>query len=93
MAAITAPDGSLRITVVDGLTRTGLHAADGSLNVVNAPGTIVGAMHPCGAWWVKKVTGPSIVNRRAATGALNVVTTPYTATGAQKVTVISGVLT
>ena len=89
----TAADGSLKITVVNGATRTGVYAPDGSINVVNAPATIVGAMHPCGAWWVKKVTGPSIVNRRAATGALNVVTTPYTATGAQKVTVISGVLT
>lgn len=87
-----AADGSWNITVVDGLTRVFDKAPDGSFNVVNDPGTRVPARHPCGAQYVKKVTA-GIVPRRALTGALNVAVSPYTATGAQRVTVVSGVLT
>lgn len=42
-----------RATVVDGLTRTGLHAPDGSFNVIEADGVdFVGIHHECGAYWV-----------------------------------------
>lgn len=40
-------------TVVDGLTRTGLYASDGSFNVVvSNPAVRCGIHHPCGAYWV-----------------------------------------
>ncbi len=90
MAAIAA-DGSLRITVVDGLTRTGAHAPDGSYNVVVSDGSaLVGAVHPCGAWWV--TVAPSNTRKlRAPDGSLYVQETPYT-TGGTRVTVVSGSL-
>lgn len=48
---VYAADGSLRITVVDGLSFTGLYASDGSINVVTvtANDTPVGLYDPCGA--------------------------------------------
>lgn len=51
------PQWIKRATVVDGLTRVGLYAPDGSFNVVEAPGgSFVGIYHPCGAYWVTSTT-------------------------------------
>jgi hypothetical protein len=48
--------GAIRVTVVDGLTATGLYAADGGLNVVIEPAGLTGVYHPCGALNVKDAT-------------------------------------
>lgn len=87
-----ATDGSINVTVVAGNAITGLYAADHSLNVVNAPGTLVGLHHPCGAMYVTKVTS-GVKGYYAANGSMNVAVSPYTVTGATKVTVVSGALT
>jgi hypothetical protein len=44
-------DGSVAVTVVDGTTRVGLFAADGSINVVLSDGVTLNknVYHPCGA--------------------------------------------
>lgn len=48
-----------RATIVDGNTRVGLYAPDGSFNVVEADGSEhVGVYHPCGAYWVTPTTVP-----------------------------------
>ena len=90
--ALYAADGSIRVTVVDGLTRTGLYAADGSWNVVLSDGVdFAGVYHPCGAYWVTVTTsGP--VGIYATDGSLYVQETPYTYSGGLRVTVVSGSL-
>jgi hypothetical protein len=43
-------DGQINLTVVDGLTYTGLQASDGSINIVTNNGSsYTGMSHPCGA--------------------------------------------
>lgn len=89
-----AADGSLNVSVVDGLTYTGLYAADGSYNVVVVDGlTYVGKYAPCGAWNVRTapvpVTGANPIS--SPEGGLYVSQTPYT-NGAQRVTVVAGVI-
>jgi len=86
-----AADGSINISVVTGAAITGLTAADGSMNVVTSPGTIVQQQHPCGARYVTNVAG-GVVGYYAANGSMNVAVSPYVATGAVRVTVVSGVL-
>lgn len=51
------PDGTYRTTTVNGLTRTGLYAADGSYNVVLDDAAHTGLMHPCGTLRVNSGTG------------------------------------
>lgn len=52
-----------RATVVDGTTRTGIYAEDGSNNVVVAEdATLKGIYHPCGAF---NVTSTSDENHKA----------------------------
>lgn len=49
-----------RCTVVDGLTPTGLYAADGSYNVVvSNPAEVTGIYHPCGGYWVTSSADPT----------------------------------
>jgi len=63
-------------TVVDGLTRTGLYAPDGSFNVVESDGSAwVGVYHPCGAYWVTQVS--AIDETYAEDGSLNILDTVY----------------
>lgn len=92
MSGIRAADGSLNVTVVSGSSLTGLYAADGSINVVLSPASgYVGAYHPCGAWYVTRVTS-GINGYYAADGSMNVAESPYTSTGAVRVTAVSGSL-
>lgn len=89
--SVYATDGSFRLTVVDGLSWTGVYAHDQSINVVVTSGTNwAGTYHPCGAWWVT-VAPSGTIKARAPNGSLYVQETPYT-TGGQKVTVVSGSL-
>lgn len=50
-------DGKVNVTQVDGLTWTGLRAADGSINVVVDDSSHYGVRHPCGALRVNSATG------------------------------------
>lgn len=59
-------DGTFRTTTVNGLTRTGLYAADGSYNVVMDDAVNKGIHHPCGALRMNSGTGTS---NHDATGA------------------------
>lgn len=93
MAGRYAQDGSLRVSVVDGSTRTGLYAPDGSIYVVESSGlSFVGHSHPCGALNVTVVTPGTFVGVYAPDGSLNVIETSGTTTpeGAYAVTVVSG---
>lgn len=55
-SGLFAANGYTRVTGVSGLFRTGLYAADGSLNVVSVSPTAVisGSQHPCGALYAVK---------------------------------------
>jgi len=65
-------DGSVRLTVVDGSTLTGLQALDGSYNVViNNGTTLTGRMHPCGAYNAVVVTSTTEVNN--LNGSINII--------------------
>lgn len=64
-----APDGSIVVTVVDGLSFVGAFAADGSINVIEASG--FGAYHPCGALRVTTVDGSAVTGLYAADGSMN----------------------
>lgn len=88
-----AADGSLNVTVVDGLSYSGLFAPDGSMNVIKSPGgSYVGLQHPCGARYVTTTTG-GFVGYYAADGSMYVTNLgmPPTNQG-QPVTVVSGTL-
>jgi hypothetical protein len=68
-----AANGSIRITVVDGNTRTGLYASDGSWNVTNASEDgEFGIQHPCGAFRATYASTPT--KSRAPDGSLYVQT-------------------
>lgn len=95
LPGLYAPDGSFYISVIDETSLTDLYAADGSINVVVAPGNqLVGSTHPCGGWWVTVSPTPSGIPtpNRAPDGSLYVSVSPYT-NGGQHVTVLSGSLT
>lgn len=90
--SISAGDGSLNVSVVDGSSYTGLRAPDGSLYVVNNNGSsFVGASNHCGGWNVTYVTS-DVSSIRAQDGSLNVTTSPFVK-GAMKVSVVSGSFT
>lgn len=92
-----ADDGSLRITVVNGTTLTGLNAPDGSMYVVEGnPAIHRGLYHPCGAMLVK-VTLDSTTTQQTTTyspeGYRNICLPPFTTnlfTGAARCTIVSG---
>lgn len=90
----TAADGSLNVAVVAGTSPTGIYAASGAINVVQAPVVVgpIGAYHPCGAWWVTTAPAGVPVPARAPDGSLYVCQAPYT-TGGRRITVTSGVIT
>ena len=86
-----ASNGTIRVSVVDRSTRTGLFAADGSVYVVEAPGgTFVGSSHPCGALYVTAVAAGTFVGAYASDGSLNVIEASSSPEGAMPVTVVSG---
>jgi len=90
-----AADGSLNVTVVTGVSYTGLFAADGSYNVIASPGgSYVGATHACGAKYVTPRSTLSNSPITAPDGSLFVTNTgmPPKNEG-QPVTVVSGSLT
>lgn len=87
-------NGGWNVTVVDGTTRTGIYAADGSYNVVKAPTPVtkpIGAYHPCGAWYVTVSPGGPHP-RRAPDGSLYVTETKNSPPEAQYVVVVAGSL-
>ena len=82
-----------RVTVVDGTTRTGNQAPDGSTYVVVSPGSsYVGATHPCGAWWVTVSNGTLLLPAKAPDGSLYVIESSTIWNSGQQVTVVSGSL-
>lgn len=88
---VTAADGSVNVTVVDGTLYTGLYAADGSYNVVVSDGsTFTGYIHPCGGLNVVVYTSGQ-PTRYTPSGGLYVSESPYTP-GTVPVTVVSGSL-
>jgi hypothetical protein len=89
---IRADDGTLRVTVVDGTTNVGLHAPDGSINVIESNGTYLGLYHPCGALQVTVVDGSAFVGFYAIDGSMNVIESVSRASGATPVTAVSGTL-
>jgi len=81
----------LNITIVDGNTRTGATAPDGSVYVVETDGnTLTGATHRCGAWYVVKSAGSSFLPLRNPCGALNVVESSTIWNSGQQVHVNAG---
>jgi hypothetical protein len=66
MPGIYDANGTIATTVVNGLSRTGLYAADGSVNIVLDDVTSKGAYHPCGALRVNSSNGTTTYD---ATGA------------------------
>lgn len=49
--------GKIQVNVVDGTTRTGIYAADGSINIVVDDEDNTGVTHPCGALRANSGTG------------------------------------
>lgn len=73
-----AADGSVRVTVVDGTTYTGLYAADGSINVIPVDGsTFTGMQDGCGAMNVFSASADWTFGIIHACGALVVSESPY----------------
>lgn len=87
--ALYAADGSLNVTVVNGLTYVGRYAPDGSVNVVLSDGsTYTGLNHPSGAMYVINTESP-IISIQHPSGAWYVSDSPYY-TGSNRVTAVSG---
>jgi hypothetical protein len=66
----------MRGTIVSGNDFVGLFAADGSLNVIEAPSPIeafIGSIHPSGALYVTLVDGLSFVGLYASDGSIQIV--------------------
>lgn len=82
-----ASDGSWNITYVDGTTRTGLFAPNGSFYVVDqtANEDYVGIMHPCGAMNVVTIEAGDI-GMYAPNGALQITSNSDYSSGAQRTT-------
>lgn len=57
--ALYDADGKIRTTTVDGLTRVGVYAADGSINVVLDDVSTTGLYHPSGAIRMNTTPGTS----------------------------------
>lgn len=57
MTGIYNSDGTIATTTVPGSSYTGLHAADGSINIVLNDASHTGVYHPCGALRVNSATG------------------------------------
>lgn len=91
--AYFASDGSVNVSVVDGLSYTGLYASDGSMNVIKSPGgTYVGLQHPCGARYVTTTLG-GFVSYYAPDGSMYVTNLGMPSTNqGLPVTVVSGSL-
>lgn len=87
-----APDGSWRVTVVNGTSHVGLYAADGSLNVKVSNGTTDRGIYHWASGailvTVRNTAGASIY---APDGSLYVSASPYKH-GSRFVTVVSGSL-
>jgi hypothetical protein len=82
--------GSMRVTVVDGTTLTGIMAADGSFNVVVADGTeLTGIHHPCGGINVI-VPASAVTGLYHACGALHISDEGSYVGGTVRVSVVSG---
>lgn len=84
-----AADGSLNVTVVLGVSYTGLFAADGSINIVQVSGgSYTGIYHACGAY--NAFTATTNVGYYAPCGALNVSLVASNKPGTVKITVVGG---
>lgn len=58
--------GLINTTTVNGLTYTGIQAADGGINIVIDDATHVGQYHPCGAIRVNSGTGTTYIDPTGA---------------------------
>lgn len=85
MSGVRAADGSVNVTVVDGVTYTGVNANDGSINVIDDGGTNTGSHHPCGAFRVTVDNSGKV--GRAPDGSAYV---SEDGSGGYKVTVVAG---
>lgn len=86
-----AADGSINVSVVDGLTYVGAYAANGSYNVIAGPSTS-GLYHPSGAHYVATAPINTNVGRSAPDGSWYVAQSPYNPSGAMRITVVAGAL-
>jgi hypothetical protein len=89
--ALYAANGSMRVTIVDGATRTGLIAPDGSRYLVMSDGSApIGVHNACGAWNATYAPLHGVVPNKAPDGSFYVSNTRRD--GALFVTVVSGSL-
>lgn len=89
--SLYAANGSLNVTVVDGTSRTGLIAPDGSRYIVMSDGSApIGVHHRCGAWNATYAPAGGTVPNKAPDGSFYVSDTRRD--GALFVTVVSGSL-
>jgi len=80
--------GANNVTIVNGSTRVGAHAVDGSLNVVQSAGsTFTGLRHPSGAMYVVPTSTPKLAIQHPS-GALYVSTN--NSIGTRRVNAVSG---
>jgi len=87
-----ATNGNQNISVVNGSSRVGAHALDGSLNVIQSAGnTFTGLRHSSGATYVVPTAVP-VIGLQHPSGALYVSVSPHQP-GSSKVTVVTGALT
>lgn len=66
MAGLYTAGGKIATTTVNGLTYTGLYAANGSWNVVLDDAVNKGIMHPCGAQRVSTTSGSTYYDSTGA---------------------------
>ncbi len=91
--ALRNASGAIRITIVDGLTRTGRQAPDGSLYaVVSDPDALVGYNHACGAMNVVTAPEGSYSPSLYPSGAQVVTEDPTRHDGAMLVEAVVGTL-
>lgn len=64
--SVYSADGKIRTTTVDGSTRTGLYAADQSVNIVLDDVSTKGIYHACGAMRVNSGTGTTYYDESGA---------------------------
>lgn len=71
-------EGQINLTAVDGSTRTGLKASDGSYYIVLNDGSAwKGIYHPCGAFNAVLAADPTVKQPYASNGSLNVFKNNY----------------